>query len=91
MGRYADDAALVADTLHTLHTKAGQFQSHLNAWGMTLSVDKTEAMATDDQTHDPIELVPQDGKTGVRFTPCFLILGYKSLTLGLVIRRFWIE
>ena len=79
---YADDAALVADTLHTLHTKAGQFQSHLNAWGMTLSVDKTEAMATDDQTHDPIELVPQDGKTGVGFTPLFSYLGVQISDTG---------
>ena len=45
-------------------------------------MDETEAMATDDQTYDPIELVPQDGKTGVRFTPLFSYLGVQISDTG---------
>ena len=43
---YANDAALLADTLTSLHQSAQNFQQHLNAWGSEPSVGKTEAMST---------------------------------------------
>jgi hypothetical protein len=59
---YADDLALITDTLVKLQRTYTKFSSHLTHWGLTLSHEKTEALVSmlhhvgnleDEPTTDP--------------------------------------
>ena len=43
---FADDLALIADTLSKLQTAYRNISRHLSAWGLTVSTAKTEALVT---------------------------------------------
>ncbi|CAE7297040.1 unnamed protein product, partial [Symbiodinium sp. CCMP2456] len=72
---YADDAALIADTLSQLHGVAKGFQLHLREWGLQLSVEKTEAMSSAPGVHAPIPVEEFEGIDGVKFSEYFEYLG----------------
>ena len=72
---YADDAALIADTLSQLHGMAKGFQLHLHEWGLQLSVEKTEAMSSAPGMHAPIQVEEFEGFDAVKFSEYFEYLG----------------
>ena len=55
---YADDAALVADTLVALRSKALSFDGHTRAWGIKISAEKTKAMTSERRAHAGIHVGP---------------------------------
>ncbi|CAE7737354.1 unnamed protein product, partial [Symbiodinium necroappetens] len=72
---YADDAALIADTLSQLHGMAKGFQLHLREWGLQLSVEKTEAMSSAPGSHAPIQVEEFEGFDAIKFSEYFEYLG----------------
>lgn len=72
---YADDAALIADTLVNLHSLAKGFQLHLREWGLELSVEKTEAMSSQAGAHAPIPVEEFGGFDEIKFSEYFEYLG----------------
>ena len=78
---YADDAALIAGTLESLHCMAKGLQLHLIAWGLELSVEKTEALSSQVGVHSPISVEEFDGFDSIKFVDQFEYL-------GVIIQRF---
>ncbi|CAE6970006.1 unnamed protein product [Symbiodinium sp. CCMP2456] len=68
---YADDAALIADTLSQLRGVAKGFQLHLREWGLQLSVEKTEAMSSAPGARAPIPVEEFEGFDAVKFSEYF--------------------
>ena len=62
---YADDSALILNTLLELRAKAVAFQTHLSLWGLTMSVDKTKALTTESGDHAPAAVAEHDGLTDI--------------------------
>ena len=71
---YADDLALITDTLDRLRSMHARFDSHLKHWGLSLSATKTEALATLVNHLGPLE-DPPTTEQGVQFTRKFKYLG----------------
>ena len=78
---YADDAALIAGTLESLHSMAKGLQLHLRAWGLELSVEKNEALSSQVGVHSPISVEEFDGFDSIKFVDQFEYL-------GVIIQRF---
>ena len=72
---YADDSALIVNTLLDLRQKAVAFQAHLALWGLTLSVDKTKALTTDPVSPEPVVVAEHEGLTKIKFVDVFEYLG----------------
>ena len=72
---YADDSAIIVNTLLDLRQKAVAFQAHLALWGLTLSVDKTKALTTDPVSPEPAVVAEHEGLTKIKFVDVFEYLG----------------
>ena len=71
---YADDLALLTDTLEKLRTLHAKISSHMLHWGLTISSQKTEALVSLLQRTGPLEECPSTDPP-VRFSPTFNYLG----------------
>lgn len=71
---YADDAALLADTLLTLADKAKHIQAHLHNWGLSLSVSKTCALTTAAGQHEALQVEEAEGESSIQFARSLNIL-----------------
>ena len=56
---YADDLGLLGDCYGMLKRLTQEFQVYVAEWGLTLSVEKTEAMCTTQAKQPPIPVMPQ--------------------------------
>ena len=72
---YADDSALILNTLLELRAKAVAFQTRLSLWGLTMSVNKTKALTTESGDHAPVAVAAHDGLTEIEFVDTFEYLG----------------
>ena len=72
---YADDAAFITDTYQKLVSLVSDLQQHYFAWGLTMSVEKTEALITQGENPASIPVKPVEGATEVKFCNTFRYLG----------------
>ena len=79
---YADDAALVTASLMQLMGTARRFQTHLQAWGVNLSVEKTKALTTEPGDHEPIAVEDFDGSDSIEFCADFEYSGVIATKQG---------
>ena len=72
---YADDAAFVTDTYAKLVALVKDLQAHYTGWGLTMSVEKTEVLATRGGEIAPIAVTPVEGFDMVQTCSEFCYLG----------------
>ena len=72
---YADDAAFLTDTYEKLVTTIEGLQALYKQWGLTMSVEKTEALVSQGELPPPIKVEETDGFDKVYFKKNFEYLG----------------
>ncbi|CAE7459961.1 FCPD, partial [Symbiodinium sp. KB8] len=72
---YADDAAFLTDTYEKLVTTIEALQSLYKQWGLTMSVERTEALVSHGELPPPIQVEETDGFDKVNFKKNFEYLG----------------
>ena len=73
---YADDSAFITDTYQKLRALAPSLQSLYSDWGLSMSVEKSEILSTNEKgTQADISVHPCDGVDTLHVTDCFKYLG----------------
>ena len=77
---YADDAAFIIDTYVKWCELVVELQGHYSSWGLTMSVEKTEATVTEGAKPPDIRVQEVEGFDEIKFCDKFKYLGSQITT-----------